>query len=172
MREFNSLASSACMQCITTVAINSGTWSFRQTSSSPESFLHRIAPGDRPTRIDEKMLDSGGSDNLSIFTIELVYFIFDLPWPPGPKSKDPKMERDSDHDWSSVLFRAAVGSYFYNFWLHSEENGSNDIPLELRMRCHVHSADPSWFFSVCHVHYLLCIESHNLKYKDSIYIVP
>jgi hypothetical protein len=26
---------------------------------------------------------TGGSGNLSIFTIKLVYFIFDLPWPPG-----------------------------------------------------------------------------------------
>jgi hypothetical protein len=34
-----------------------------------------------------EVLNTGGSGNLSIFTIKLVYFIFDLPWPPGSTNK-------------------------------------------------------------------------------------
>jgi hypothetical protein len=30
-----------------------------------------------------QVLSTGGSGNLSIFTTKLVYFIFDLLWPPG-----------------------------------------------------------------------------------------
>jgi hypothetical protein len=130
--------------CSALLAINSGTWSFRQTSSS--HFCIELAPGRRPTDEDWWLLDSG---------------------PKIQRWKETVIMTDQVYLGQPLVRIFTI----FDFIVKKTDQMAFRHKVELRMRCPFR-----WpvliFFSVCHVHSLLCIESHNSKYKDSIYIVP
>jgi hypothetical protein len=59
-------------------------WRHDELSNSDSTQSHsRFRPEDGQDGRMLQVLSTGGSGNLYIFTIKLVYFIFDLLWPPG-----------------------------------------------------------------------------------------